>query len=73
MSASQAALDLRASRGLRVLYRRHSGAVCPGCGASAWHVGRTSAECDRCGTALLLAEPGGAENPLANPTERKSR
>lgn len=31
--------------------------ACPGCGATAWLVGRQSAECGRCGTALDLATP----------------
>ncbi|MGW8138996.1 hypothetical protein [Sphingomonas zeae] len=31
--------------------------ACPGCGSTAWLVGRQSAECGRCGTALDLATP----------------
>ncbi|MDE2436074.1 MAG: hypothetical protein KGM49_07440 [Sphingomonadales bacterium] len=44
------------ARGYQVLY--HSDAVnhCPGCGGVNWHVGRITAECGRCGTALPLAE-----------------
>ena len=38
---------------LRPTYRR--GTHCPECGASAWTVGRFSAECARCGTALPFA------------------
>jgi uncharacterized protein (DUF983 family) len=47
-----------ARRGLLMLY--HSGEVnrCPGCGRTHWHVGRLSAECAFCGTALALAETG---------------
>ena len=41
------------SRGYRPLY--HGGARCPGCNSSNWHIGRSSAECARCGTALPLA------------------
>jgi hypothetical protein len=45
-------------RGLRVLY--HAGEVnhCPGCGRAHWFVGRLSAECGFCGTAIALAETG---------------
>lgn len=28
--------------------------VCPGCGGTHWHVGRTMAECAKCETALPL-------------------
>jgi hypothetical protein len=38
---------------LRPLYRR--GSHCPACQATAWIVGRSSAECARCATALPLA------------------
>ena len=45
-----------ALRGFPILY--HSGEVnrCPGCGRTHWYVGRMSAECGFCGTALALAE-----------------
>lgn len=45
-------------RGFQLLY--HSGEVnrCPGCGKTHWYVGRMSAECGFCGTALALAEAG---------------
>lgn len=45
-----------ATRGYCVVY--HVGQVnhCPGCGRSHWFVGRTTAECGFCGTALGLAE-----------------
>lgn len=29
---------------------------CPGCGATSWYLGRISAECARCHTALPLAQ-----------------
>lgn len=35
--------------------RYHDGAHCPGCDARNWYIGRSSAECARCGTALPLA------------------
>lgn len=51
-----AAIDYRAlqpARGYRPAYA--AGAACPGCGHRGWHVGRASAECARCATALPLA------------------
>ena len=51
-----AAIDYRAlqpARGYQPAYA--AGGACPGCGHRAWHVGRRSAECGRCGTALPLA------------------
>lgn len=43
-----------------VLYR--PGAHCPTCNATAWHIGRRSAQCARCATALPLApSPFGGE------------
>ncbi len=55
---------VRAS-GYRPLY--HTGARCPGCGGRSWIIGRLSAECAHCATALMLApgEPG-----LSHPLER---
>lgn len=44
--------------GYRPVYR--SGVYCPGCGKGHWHVGRVSAECVGCGTALPLAPIEGA-------------
>jgi hypothetical protein len=57
MSRSVRAFD-PARRGLLMLY--HAGEVnrCPGCGRTHWYVGRLSAECGFCGTALALAETG---------------
>ena len=45
-----------AIRGYQPLY--HLGEVnrCPACGRSHWYVGRLSAECGFCGTAMALAE-----------------
>lgn len=39
----------------RRLYRREQCNPCPECGNSQWHVGRASAECAFCATALPLA------------------
>jgi len=47
-----------ARRGYHVVYRDHETNHCPGCGRSHWYVGRLSAECGFCGTALPLAETG---------------
>ncbi|HEU4958988.1 MAG TPA: hypothetical protein VFT56_01155 [Sphingomonas sp.] len=51
-----ASVDYRAiqpQRGYLPVYR--TGTACPGCGYRAFLVGRASAECGRCGTALPLA------------------
>lgn len=48
-------LDL-SSRGYQVLFWRDQINHCPGCGRSQWHVGRITAECSYCGTALSISE-----------------
>jgi hypothetical protein len=45
-------------RGYHVVYRGNEVNHCPGCGRSHWYVGRLSAECGFCGTALPLADAG---------------
>jgi hypothetical protein len=52
-------LDL-ANRGLGLLYRPGIANFCPGCGRTHWFVGRFSAECGFCGTALPLVQASGA-------------
>lgn len=47
-----------ARRGFLPLYHVGETNRCPGCGRSHWHIGRLSAECGFCGTALALAETG---------------
>ncbi|MBY0306421.1 MAG: hypothetical protein K2W86_14880 [Sphingomonas sp.] len=47
-----------AARGYQPNYR--DGMDCPGCGFGAFYLGRHSAECARCGTALPFAPAGGA-------------
>ena len=37
----------------------HSGCHCPGCGRRQWNVGRVTAECASCETALIIAEADG--------------
>ena len=52
-------LDLPATlaqRGHHIVYRANSSNHCPGCGRSQWYVGRVTAECGFCGTAVPLAE-----------------
>jgi len=44
------------ARGYNVVYRADQVNHCPGCGRTHWYVGRISAECGFCGTALPLAE-----------------
>ena len=43
-------------RGYHVVYREHEINHCPGCGRTHWLIGRMSAECAFCATALPLAE-----------------
>jgi hypothetical protein len=45
-----------AGRGYHAVYREHQVNHCPGCGRTQWLIGRVSAECAFCSTALPLAE-----------------
>ncbi len=45
-----------AQRGHHIVYRVHEANHCPACGRSNWYIGRMSAECGFCGTAVPLAE-----------------
>ena len=45
-----------ANRGHHIVYRANASNHCPGCGRSQWYIGRISAECGFCGTAVPLAE-----------------
>ncbi|WP_265569362.1 hypothetical protein [Sphingomicrobium nitratireducens] len=45
-----------AARGYHAVYREHEVNHCPGCGRTQWIIGRFSAECAFCSTALPLAE-----------------
>ncbi|WP_343526922.1 hypothetical protein [Sphingomonas sp.] len=51
---------VRSARGGVLLYHGPA-TICPGCGGTAWLVGRRTAQCGRCGTALDLASPLMAE------------
>ncbi len=44
------------ARGYCPVYRENQVNRCPGCGRTHWYVGRVSAECGFCATALPLAE-----------------
>ena len=54
-AASSFAANL-AHRGHHIVYRANAHNHCPGCGRSQWFIGRISAECGFCGTAVPLAE-----------------
>jgi hypothetical protein len=45
-------------RGYHAVYREHEVNHCPGCGRTHWLIGRVSAECAFCATALPLADAG---------------
>src|SRR4051794_5867725 len=63
-----------AGRGHHVVYRAEETNRCPGCGRVNWLVGRQSAECAFCGTAIALAEAkwvGGSS--AAGPDAAKAR
>ena len=61
-------LDLSA-RGYQVLFHSDETNHCPGCGRSQWIVGRVTAECVFCSTALPLAE---SELAAPNPTGHRA-
>ena len=44
------------ARGYSVVYRENQVNHCPGCGRTHWLIGRVSAECGFCATALPLVE-----------------
>lgn len=45
-----------AQRSSGIIYRENHPNHCPGCGRSQWYVGRVSAECGFCATALPLSD-----------------
>lgn len=58
------------ARGHHVVYRAGEINRCPGCGRAQWHIGRMTAECGFCATAVPLAEAqwgagGGGPTPYA--------
>ena len=50
-------------RGYHAVYREHEVNHCPGCGRTHWLIGRVSAECAFCATALPLAEASMRHGP----------
>jgi hypothetical protein len=48
----------QAQSGYRIAYRQQEVNHCPGCGQSHWMIGRMTAECAVCGTALPLIASG---------------
>lgn len=55
------------ARGYHAVYREAETNHCPGCGRSNWTIGRTTAECAFCATALPL-EASLSRNCDADPT-----
>jgi hypothetical protein len=53
-------------RGYHAVYRDGEVNQCPGCGRTHWHIGRMSAECAFCTTALPLREAFN-QGPAARP------
>ncbi|HWH22016.1 MAG TPA: hypothetical protein VNT25_01815 [Allosphingosinicella sp.] len=51
-----------AHRGFAPVYRENKVNQCPGCGRTQWYVGRISAECCFCATALPLSEHSVVKN-----------
>jgi hypothetical protein len=57
-----------ASRGYHSIYREHETNHCPGCGRAHWIIGRITAECAFCSTAIPLeASFVKADAPLERP------
>lgn len=50
-------------RGYHVLYRHGMTNPCPGCGRSQWIIGRRTAECCFCATAIELEDPAPSNRP----------
>jgi len=48
----------RADRGYLAVYRPDEQNRCPGCGGSNWYVGRSTAQCAFCDTAIPIASNG---------------
>jgi len=59
-----------AKRGHHIVYRANEANHCPGCGRSHWYIGRVSAECGFCGTAVPLAEASRHEAAAPSPRAR---
>jgi len=59
-----------AQRGHHIVYRANESNHCPGCGRQHWHIGRITAECGFCGTAVPLAETSRHE-AIARPSSSR--
>lgn len=57
-------------RGHHIVYRANEANHCPGCGRSHWFIGRISAECGFCGTAVPLAETSRSDAVVSAPRTR---
>jgi len=62
-----------AHRGHHIVYRANADNHCPGCGRSQWFIGRFSAECGFCGTAVPLAEAKFEDYGSAGSSKPRSR
>lgn len=62
-----------ATRGYHAVYREHQVNHCPGCGRTHWIIGRMSAECAFCATALPLAEASTQSHNRPVVIEHKNR
>ena len=62
-------------RGYHAVYREHEVNHCPGCGRTHWLIGRISAECAFCATALPLAEASmrSHNGPVDHPAQEPRR
>lgn len=52
--------------GYRPIFHAEQINACPACSRSHWYVGRITAECAFCGSALPLAEASGTRHPAAS-------
>ena len=57
----------QAHTGYRIAYRHNETNHCPGCGQTQWLIGRTTAECAFCATALPLIAGANLGNGLLRP------
>ena len=58
------------ARGYQLLYRPGEVNHCPACGRTHWYVGRLSAECAFCSTAVALADTGMTGVGVLHPYQR---
>jgi hypothetical protein len=62
-----------AGRGYHAVYHEHDVNHCPGCGRTHWLIGRISAECAFCSTALPLAAASARSHKLPVVIQHKNR